>query len=70
MIDVPDNRMQGQRAYDSVMNFMKKNPDLNVEPVDVNGFYLNKLLIEEELIAPEKTEMLYEDPKQDFGRAR
>ena len=70
VIDVPDDRTQGQKTYDAVMKFMDENPDFDVEPVDVNGVYLNKLLIEEELIAPEKTEMPYEDPKQDFGRAR
>ena len=69
VIDVPDDRTKGEKAYDTAMKFMDENLDLNDEPVDVSNYYPNKPMTTEELKAQEEMEKQSEDPKQDFGCA-
>ena len=71
-IDVPDGRTEGDKAFNSVMEFMRANPDLHVEPIDANGFYKNDEQTEEELAKNKRIKLESDDMglARDFWHAR
>ena len=72
VIDVPDGRTEGEKAFNSVMEFMRANPDLHVEPINTNDFHMNVEETAEDLV-PNKRIKLESDNMglaQDFWHAR
>ena len=72
VIDVPDGRMEGERAFNSVMEFMRASPDLHVEPINTNDFHMNVEDTTEDLVTNKRIKLETNEMglTQDFWRAR
>ena len=72
VIDVPDERTEGERAFNSVMEFMQANPDLHAEPNNTNDCYMNVEDTTEDLVTNKRIKFETDEMglTQDFWRAR
>ena len=55
-----------------MMEFMRANPDLHVEPINTNGFYMDEEETAEELVQNKRIKLEADDMglAQDFWHAR